>query len=244
MRVSRDHFLGPAFVVLILAMAALSGCEEERTANPDGTAIQAEERTSQTAPADTPSPAVEEAAQDATPEVPTETPVLPQEKGAVFAVDGIVKPGEYSRSMTLARVEISWSNDAETLRMALDAPGEGYVTVGFDPVDRKVGANYIIGYVKDGEAVVRDHVGTRGNLHEWDVEVGGEDNLLDYAGTEVDGRTVLEFIIPLDSGDPKDRPLAPGATHVVQVAYQSRRDDFVSWHSRHGTSTIELDPAP
>jgi hypothetical protein len=163
---------------------------------------------------------------------------------AAFAIDGIVESGEYNRSMILARVEISWSNDAETLRMALDAPAEGYVTVGFDPVDRKVGANYIIGYVKDGEAVVRDHVGTRGNLHEWDVDVGGEDNLLEYAGTETDGRTVLEFIIPLDSGDPKDRPLVPGESYVLQIAYQNRRDDFIAWHSRHGTSTIELEPAP
>jgi len=162
----------------------------------------------------------------------------------VYSIDGIIGPDEYAHRMTVAGVEVHWVNDAETLRMGLDAPAEGYVAVGFDPADRKVGANYIIGYVKDGEAVVRDHVGTRGNLHEWDVDVGGEDNLLAFAGTESEGSTVLEFIIPLDSGDPRDRPLAPGRSYELQVAYQNRRDDLTSWHSRHGTGTLTLDPVP
>jgi len=156
-------------------------------------------------------------------------------------VDGFVGHDEYDRELRLGGMVVHWSNDEELLWMALVAPATGYVTVGFDPVNRKVGANYIIGYVKDGETVIRDHVGTRGNLHDADINVGGVDNLLATAGSEIDGVTILEFVIPLDSGDSKDRPLIPGKTYEIQVAYQSNRDDFISWHSRHGIGEFTLD---
>jgi len=159
-------------------------------------------------------------------------------------VNGRVAAGEYAHHQTLAGVEIHWANDAELLWMALVAPVAGYLAVGFDPVDRKVGANYIIGYVEDGEAVIRDHVGTRGNLQAHDPIVGGTDDILQSAGTETDGVTTLEFVIPLDTGDASDRPLSPGETYELQVAYQSNRDDLVSWHSRHGVGEIALDPVP
>ncbi len=160
------------------------------------------------------------------------------------SVDGRIETGEYAHEIRLGGMDVHWSNDAELLWIGLSAPGTGYVSIGFDPVDRKVGANYIIGYVADGETIVRDHVGTRGNLHAADTEVGGTDDLLAAAGSETDGRTVLEFVIPLDSGDPQDRPLVPGETYVIQTAYQSERDDFISWHSRHGIGEFTLDPAP
>ena len=142
---------------------------------------------------------------------------------ATSAIDGIIVEGEYARTKTIADVELHWSTDEDTLTMAIAAPCTGYVTVGFDPDNRKEGGNYIIGYVKDGIAIVRDHVGTRGNLHDADVNLGGENNLLAYAGSEADGWTTLEFVIPLDSGDDMDKPLVPGNKHIVLVAYQSHQ---------------------
>jgi DOMON domain-containing protein len=147
---------------------------------------------------------------------------------------------EYERSQTISTVEVSWTIDGDNLRMALSAPCTGYISVGFDPENRKEGGNYIIGYVADGEAVVRDHVGTRGNLHDADTDLGGTDNILAFAGTEIDGQTTLEFIIPLDSGDDFDRPLVPGNKHVILVAFQNTRDDLISIHSRHGVAQVDL----
>lgn len=158
----------------------------------------------------------------------------------LVVIDGIVAPGEYEHEKTVAQVRVSWSTEGENLRMAMSAPGTGYVSIGFDPEIRKEGGNYIIGYVDGETVVVRDHVGTRGNLHEADTEQGGEDNILEYAGTEIDGRTTLEFIIPLDSGDAMDQPLTAGSRHVLLVAYQASRDDLISVHTRHGVAQIEL----
>jgi len=178
------------------------------------------------------------------PERTAEEEVKEGSEAPYATVDGVIDPGEYAHRLPLGGMEVHWSNDEVLLWVGLPAPATGYVSVGFDPVERKVGANFIIGYVREGVALIPDHVGTRGNLHEADIEVGGEDNLNAAAGTEAAGRTVLEFVIPLDSGDPNDRPLQPGGTYEIQVAYHLTRDDFTSWHSRHGIGEFSLDQVP
>lgn len=157
-------------------------------------------------------------------------------------IDGVVEAGEYVHELSIGGMSIHWANDAQLLHVGLVSPGTGYVTAGFDPTDRKVGGNYIIGYVTETETVVVDHAGTRGNLHEADVDLGGTDDIVAFAGTETNGETTIEFTIPLDSGDPYDRTLAPGGTYTLLVAYQDTRDDLISWHSRHGMGEITLDP--
>jgi len=159
-------------------------------------------------------------------------------------IDGVIADGEYAHETSISRMEVFWSNNAETLYMAIVAPGAGYVAVGFDPVDRKVGANYILGWVDENGATLRDHMGTRGNLHEPDTALGGTDDILAFAGTEIDRATTIEFAIPLDSGDPFDRPLAPGETYVLHVAYHRSRDNDFAVHTGWGIGELVLDPAP
>jgi len=161
-----------------------------------------------------------------------------------LSIDGVVSDGEYSHSAAVARMTIHWSNDAETLHMALVAPGTGYVAVGFDPVNRKMGANYILGWVDEKGATLRDHIGTRGNLHEPDTALGGTDDLIEFAGTEAEQQTTIEFAIPLDSGDAFDRPLVPGGRYVLHAAYHRSRDDDFSVHTGWGIGELTLDAIP
>lgn len=191
----------------------------------DGTSIGSEETGTQTAPSALPAEASPDSAVPAWP-----------------VIDGVVDPSEYHHQLSLEGMSVHWSNHDGRLFMGLVSPGKGYVAVGLDPVDRKAGGNYIIGYVADGEAVVVDHAGTRGNLHEADVDLGGTDDLIAFAGSEGGGGTTIEFVIPLDSGDPFDRPLTPGGTYTLLVAYQNTRDDLFTWHSRRGEGEIRLDP--
>jgi len=162
----------------------------------------------------------------------------------VTAIDGIVYGGEYAYQTEAAGFEIHWSNDAALLRVGLISPGIGYLAIGFDPVSRMQGANYILAAVVEGRAVVRDDFGTGPVAHGPDAANGGRDNILEYAGCEVEGRTYFEFVIPLDSGDPTDRRLVPGSTYRVLVAYHKTDDDFGAWHSRRGSGSMALQEAP
>ena len=164
--------------------------------------------------------------------------------GRVPMADGVIADGEYAHSTEAGGVTVHWANDSLVLRVALVSPGSGYVAIGLDPERRMEGANYILGAVRGGRAAVRDDVGTGPVAHEADVDNGGLDNVSEWGGLETDAGTVFEFVIPLDSGDAMDKPLLPGETYTILVAYHETSDDFAARHTARADAAIELDPAP
>jgi hypothetical protein len=173
-------------------------------------------------------------------------PTVEEETVPIFgyAIDGTIGTAEYVHNTRIAGVEVYWSNDATYLRVGLVAPGTGFVAIGFDPVRQMEGANFILGYVEDGKAYFRDDFGTEPTVHMADVDRGGVNNIVSSAGAEWTDRTTLEFIIPLDSGDEMDKPLVPGSTYTVLLAYHDLMDGFTTRHSGRGTGEIQLDAAP
>jgi len=173
--------------------------------------------------------------------VPTTGGVLVvRTSSALPSVDGTIKPGEYSGKVDLVGVEVNWSTDKNALRIGLVSPGTGWVAIGLDPQVMMDKANIILGAVVNGAVVARDDVGTGLFTHGPDTSVGGQDNLLAAAGREADGKTMLEFAIPLNSGDSADRPLVVGQTYKIIVAYQATSDDFSERHSRRAAGEITL----
>jgi hypothetical protein len=173
---------------------------------------------------------------------PEET--APTRPSQLWAVDGVIDLGEYAHSTVVIDVTVHWLSDGNSLRVGLESPGTGYVAIGFDPVRGMEGANYIIGYVQEGEVFVRDDFGTGPTDHAPDTERAGQDNILASAGSEWADHTVLEFMIPLDSGDDLDKPLRPGGTYRILVSYHDLQDGFAARHSRRGSGEIQLDPMP
>jgi len=161
-----------------------------------------------------------------------------------FAIDGVVSEGEYPHRVQIAGIELSWANDDAQLRVGAVSPGTGYISVGFDPERRMEGANFVLGAATVDGDVVRDDYGTGAVAHAADVDLGGIDDILQSAVIEEQGRTTFEFVIPLDSGDDTDRPLVPGESYTVLVAYHATDDTFGARHTERGAGEITLDPAP
>jgi hypothetical protein len=167
---------------------------------------------------------------------PAESPLL------VPAIDGVIQTGEYAHALESGGFRVFWSNDDMVLHLGLLSPGTGYVAIGLDPDQRMRGANYILGAVRgDGQLDMRDDYGTGLLRHEADDAIGGRDDILEAAGREVDGQTMIEFVIPLDSGDPFDKPLRPGETYTILVAFHNTDDSFSAMHSQRGSGEIQLD---
>lgn len=160
------------------------------------------------------------------------------------AIDGIIHTAEYRHATEAGGFRVYWSNDSVTLRIGLVSPGTGYVAIGFDPDYRMQGANFIIGAVRNGHTILRDDYGVGSLTHGSDLAQGGIDNLLAFAGRELNGQTTIEFVIPLDSGDRYDKPLEPGGTYDILVAFHTTSDDFSTRHSQRGSGEIRLDNAP
>ena len=159
----------------------------------------------------------------------------------MWEADGMVADGEYADQVEIAGVTFAWTTDDEFLYGAMWAETEGWVAVAFDPTNRMQGANYIFGYVMDGEVSIADMFGTKPagpDSHPPDTTLGGTDDIVMFGGSEEDGVTLIEFKIPLDSGDANDNPLMPG-THVL-IAAHGPTDDFGTIHTSRGYGEITI----
>jgi hypothetical protein len=145
-----------------------------------------------------------------------------------------------ARTVSAAGVTMEYNVVGSNIEITLRAQTAGWVAVGFDPQTLMKGANFIMGYVKDGKAVVADHFGNQLTGHAADETLGGKDNIANASGKEENGTTEIRFTIPLDSGDQYDKPLGKGK-HVVLLAHGDG-DDFVTQHkpNARGKVTIEL----
>ena len=250
---SRSPRCGACVAAAILVSVALGACGTSATAIPPTSAIAATSPAATATavpptatglpPTATPQPtATARTAEQTAPATELAATVEPTVAEPSGAVDGVVSPGEYSISVEAAGVTLYVRIEGDDLVGALVARTDGWVSVGFDPEDAMAGANYVYGYVTDGQAVVHDMFGTRPSgrdSHPLDTALGGTDDILEQAGSYSDGVTTIEFRIPLDSGDPYDKPLEPGGSYAVLLA-MGPTADTESYHSARGEAMLVL----
>jgi hypothetical protein len=255
-------------IALILVSAVLVGCAgaaPTAAVVPTNTAVPANTATPIATPepptATSEPPTATSEPPTATPEPPTPTPepptVTPEpatatpepptpetaEDELTWTADGLIAEGEYAHQAEGAGVTLYWLNDAEHLYAAISAQTTGWVAVAFDPEQAMMGANFVFGYVQDGNLFLEDMYGTKPSgpdAHPPDEQLGGSNDILDSAGSERAGTTVIEFKIPLDSGDQYDKPLIPGASYTALLAVGGT-DDYTSYHIARGATQITLD---
>lgn len=172
---------------------------------------------------------------------PTPEPAPDPEPNGLPVIDGVVGIDEYEHTIldSSTGITVSWTNTEDKLFVALDSPGSGWVSIGFDPDTAMKGANFIFGYVTTEGTFARDEYGTGLFSHGPDTSSGGSDDIIEYAGSE-SGGTVFEFSIPLDSGDSQDKQLNSGSSYSCLLAY-SGSDNFTTKHSNRGAVTITLE---
>ncbi|MFA5794633.1 MAG: DOMON domain-containing protein [Candidatus Brocadiia bacterium] len=144
-------------------------------------------------------------------------------------------PVQAENKVTAAGVTMEWSLAGTNLSVKLSAATSGWVAVGFDPGAGMKDANIIIGYVKDGNAIIRDDFGTGFGSHAPDTV----DNVTNKSGTEANGVTEISFTIPLDSADAQDKKLVSGNSYKVLLA-SGNSDDFSAFHTHKAVATIKI----
>lgn len=154
-------------------------------------------------------------------------------------IDGAIEQGEYRHAMTDAEtgIEVFWQNDGTMIYVGLISPGTGWAGIGFDPSRRMQGANIVIAAVGADGLAIADHFGTGQTSHSEDAS----SNIIQAAGAEIDGRTIVEFAYPLDTGNADDKPLLPGSEVAIILAYHATSDSPAARHTERSTSVIRLD---
>ena len=131
--------------------------------------------------------------------------------------------------------ELYWEVlDEQAIYMAINAKTTGWVSVGFDPSFMMKDADIKIGNIVDGEVTLQDHYGTSATGHKQDKE----NEIIELAGKEADGWTMIEFIMPLNTGKSDDKAIVPGEKMKVIIAYSSSTDAL--WRKHTFRASIEL----
>ena len=164
-------------------------------------------------------------------------PAAPAPEG--WQADGVIKSDEYTGMMSYEAYEIHWDSDGQHIFIAMRAPAEGWVAVGFAPNPLHRETDTVIGFVKDGAVNVFDMFSTAElGPCSMDTELGGGSDILESGGKEEGGYTTIEFKRLLDTGDEYDGALVPGMNEIIW-AY-SNLDDERGHHLERGRAEIEL----
>lgn len=151
--------------------------------------------------------------------------------------------GEGWQEATVDGITIAWLAEGDSLQAEVTAPTTGWVAAGFDPTLGMRDANILIGYfdADSSAAMIRDDWGTSPSSHESDILLGGTGDVISFDASEDAGSTTLAFTILLDTGDAYDKPLEPGSTYSVILAYgPDGADDFTTQHELATVTTITL----
>lgn len=159
----------------------------------------------------------------------------------VWEADGVISEGEYTQQADFGGIRLWWRNDETYVYLVMEGDTSGWVSVGIAPEQGMQGANYIFGYVENGEAKIWDAYGTAptGPNHPPDEELGGTNDIVTYRGLEENGITRFEVQIPLDSGDDFDKALEPGLSYPIIVA-MGNEDDFDAFHIKYARGELQL----
>ena len=131
--------------------------------------------------------------------------------------------------------ELYWKVlNEEEIYMAINAKTTGWVSVGFDPSFMMKDADIKIGNIVEGEVRLEDHYGTSATGHKQDKE----NEIIEVMGKEADGWTMIEFIMPLNTGQSDDKAIVPGKEMKVIIAYSSSTDAL--WRKHNFRASAEL----
>jgi hypothetical protein len=183
---------------------------------------------------------------------PKEAPVVTEKAATeVWKADGIVSESEYSRSMHLhgptrqgysgGEMEISWKNDGKYLYLALNGSTDGWLAIGFEPLEWMKDADIILAFVQGSKATVQDEYCT-GNYgpHIEDTMLGGTNDIAEYSGRKEAGRTVIELKRKLDTGDKLDKTFTPGQAISIIWALSNNPDISLKHNVAFGEGIMTL----
>ncbi len=166
---------------------------------------------------------------------PTSTPPLTEE----WSADGIIKVREYHGSNNYGDYTIHWRSDEQYIYVGMTAKTDGWVAMALQPGSRMKDADMVFGFVSNGETAVFDLFST-GDFgpHPPDTELGGTNDILEFAGSEQTGFTTIEFKRKLISGDRYDNPLSKGTNKIIWS--YGPVDDLSHKHTDRGYGVINL----
>jgi hypothetical protein len=142
--------------------------------------------------------------------------------GIAMLLPNAIPASDYAYRVKAGEVTVAWTLEGDQIHMELSAETEGWVSIGIDPEDAMGGADIIIGAVKNGKVRIEDHFADRKRGHSPDEKLGGENHVMNPAGIEENGVTMISFTRSVAAAEKWDKPVNTSGKTRVMVAYGSR----------------------
>ena len=144
-------------------------------------------------------------------------------------------PASYTPSSTLSYhwKIIKGTSASPIIEVAMRLQGTGWIAIGFQPQGRMAGADIILGFVSNGAVTVQDMKASG----EVTPQLDPVQNILQSAGSESNGVTVIKFQRLLNTGDSNDAVLKVEQKNTFIWAYHPSNDALVE-HPRTGRGSF------
>ncbi|MFN3659689.1 MAG: DOMON domain-containing protein [Brevinematales bacterium] len=146
----------------------------------------------------------------------------------------------FADAIEVNEIRLAYEVVSNEVIFTIEAPTTGWVAVGWGATTRMKDADFLIGYVTNGNhGVVEDHFGVSVTSHRRDTELGGGDNFRLIEAFENNGKTRLVIARVLNTKDTYDVPLEMEKPIDVILAY-GKIDNTKSKHVGIGKAKMIL----
>jgi hypothetical protein len=159
-------------------------------------------------------------------------------------VDGIIGEQEYNFSANFGGgiFNLYWYVDNDDIYFAMSANNNaGWIAVGFEPEFRMQGADIIFAWVSSANVttIFDTYANAPVGSHPVDTDLGGTNDILSSAGTEVGGVTTVEFSRKLNSSDIYDKNISTEVPVNIIWSF-GNADSFSLQHSSRGSGIFQI----
>ncbi len=137
---------------------------------------------------------------------------------------------------------VNYRFDSLYIYMGIEVKNNGWFAIGFDPSRAMKDADMIIFYEEKNELKALDSYSTGVfGPHKGDKELGGKEDILDFAYKRMDNGYVVEFRRLLNPEDKFDKVLNIGKTHKLIYAMSNSHDISKKHNLVRGSADFKLE---
>ena len=158
-------------------------------------------------------------------------------------LDGVISFGEYSNKQSIDddNFILHWQATGEnTIFIAMEVQTTGWVAIGIDPSVRMKNADMYFGWISSNGTVGMIDAFSIGDYgpHPPDIELGGQDNILAFNGSESDQTTIIEFERNIVTPDTEYDNTIPLVGEITIIWAYGTTDNFLDQHAPVSRGTI------
>lgn len=129
------------------------------------------------------------------------------------------------KTITKNKMTVSWYYQNEKIFFKMNAPTDGWVTIGFNTASGTKGAYLLMGNIIQGQSSVVEYYTVSQGNYKSIRSLGETPQVKDIKGNENSKGTTLTFSLPINSTGKFQKELSERSPYTLILAY-SQQDDF------------------